>query len=65
MSLGGKGSQYIGLTTSPPSCADCLEVLGSLNLLEPVQACTRRAVRIHLTIISRFYSLALDRMINE
>jgi len=38
--LEGKGSQCIGLTTLPPSCADCLEIW---NLLEPsgsVQACT-------------------------
>jgi hypothetical protein len=25
----GKGSQCIGLTISPPSCADCLEILGA------------------------------------
>jgi hypothetical protein len=24
--LGGKGSWCIGLTTLPPSCADCLEI---------------------------------------
>ena len=24
--LSGKGSRYIGLTTLPPSCADCLEI---------------------------------------
>ena len=24
--LGGKGGQYIGLTTSPPSCTNCLEI---------------------------------------
>ena len=24
----GKGSQYVGLSTLPPSCADCLDVLG-------------------------------------
>jgi hypothetical protein len=24
--LGGKGGRYVGLTTSPPSCADCLEI---------------------------------------
>jgi len=23
---GGNGRQYIGLTTLPPSCADCLEI---------------------------------------
>jgi len=32
--LGCKGGWCIGLTTLPPSCADCLEI-GSLNLLEP------------------------------
>jgi len=26
ISLGGKGSQCVGLTTLPPSCADCLEI---------------------------------------
>jgi hypothetical protein len=24
--MGGKGSQYVGLTTLPPSCADCHEI---------------------------------------
>jgi hypothetical protein len=24
--LGGKGGQCVGLTTLPPSCADCLEI---------------------------------------
>jgi len=39
--LGGKGGRCVGLTTLPPSCADCLES-GSLNLLDPsgtLQAC--------------------------
>jgi len=27
LSLWGKGSQWIRLTTLPPSCADCLEIL--------------------------------------
>jgi hypothetical protein len=26
--LGGKGGQCIRLTTLPPTCADCLEILG-------------------------------------
>ena len=26
ISLAGKGSQCVGLTTVPPSCADCLEI---------------------------------------
>ena len=28
--LGGKGGWCVGLTTSPPSCADCLEIWESL-----------------------------------
>jgi hypothetical protein len=39
--LGGKGGRCVGLTTLPPSCADCLKS-GSLNLLETpglVEAC--------------------------
>ena len=31
MSPGGKGSQFVRLTTLPPSCADCLEILGKSN----------------------------------
>jgi len=27
--LGGKGGRYIGLTTLPLSCADCLEIMGA------------------------------------
>jgi len=39
---GGEGGRCVGLTTLPPSCADCLEIWEPLNLLEPsgpVQAC--------------------------
>jgi hypothetical protein len=32
--LGCKGGRCVGLTTLPPSCADCLK-FGSLNFLEP------------------------------
>jgi hypothetical protein len=28
---GGKGGQCLGLTTLPPSCADCLKVLGAAS----------------------------------
>jgi len=27
--LGGKGGRRVGMTTLPPSCADCLEIWGS------------------------------------
>jgi hypothetical protein len=30
----GKGGRCLGLTTLPPSCADCLETVG-VNILEP------------------------------
>jgi hypothetical protein len=26
---GGKGGRFVGLTTLPPSCADCLEIQGA------------------------------------
>jgi hypothetical protein len=29
MYSGGKGGRYVGLTTLPASCADCLEILGA------------------------------------
>ena len=29
--LVGKGGRYVGLTTLPPSFADCLEILGALR----------------------------------
>jgi hypothetical protein len=32
--LGGKRGRWVGLTTLPPSCADCLEIQDP-NLLEP------------------------------
>jgi hypothetical protein len=33
--LGGKGSRCVGPTTLPPSCADCLEILGASNSWSP------------------------------
>jgi len=46
---GGKGGRCVGLTTLPPSCADCLD--GSLILLEPsgpAQACNGIALPLPL-----------------
>jgi hypothetical protein len=35
---GGKGGRWVGLTTLPPSCADCLEIVGAFpNILESPQ----------------------------
>jgi hypothetical protein len=31
----GKGGRYVGLITLPPSCADCLEVLGASTSSSP------------------------------
>jgi len=33
MSHGDKGGRCVGLTTLPPSCADCLEILEALKSL--------------------------------
>ena len=33
--LGGKGGRCVELTTLPPSCADCLEILGASNTCKP------------------------------
>jgi hypothetical protein len=49
---GGKGGRYVGLTTLPPSCADCVKS-GSLNLLEPtgpVKACNGIALPLPLPL---------------
>jgi len=35
ITLGGKGDRYLGLTTLPPSCADCLENLGTSTSWSP------------------------------
>jgi hypothetical protein len=32
---GGKGGQCVGLTTLPPSCADCIEILGASTYWSP------------------------------
>ena len=36
ISWGGKGGRFIGLETLPPSCADCLEIVGGST------SCSRR-----------------------
>lgn len=33
--LGVKGAWFVGLTTLPPLCANCLVILGALKFLEP------------------------------
>ena len=57
VSLGGIGGRCVGLTTLPPSCADCLE-FGILCLLEPlgpVQSCNVIALPLPLSkYICRF-----------
>jgi len=37
VSLGGgvKGGRYVGLTTLPPSCAECIEILGVSTFWNP------------------------------
>ena len=36
ISWGGKGGRYVGLTTLPPSCADCLEIWGASTCWNPL-----------------------------
>jgi hypothetical protein len=47
----GKDSRCVGLTTLPPSCADCLEIWESqpLEPSGPVQACNGNALPLPLS----------------
>jgi hypothetical protein len=55
--MGGKDGRCVGLTTLPPSCADCLEIL------EPqpsgteghVQACSGKALPLYSYYLFMFY----------
>ena len=70
ISLGGKGDRYVGMTTLPPSCADCLEIW------EPETPATLRACpdlyhdcfylykRVELAVSSRDKIYALPKHIN-
>jgi hypothetical protein len=49
MFLGGKGGRYVGLTTLPPLCADCLETLEPSG---PIQACNGIALPLPFTVLS-------------
>jgi hypothetical protein len=55
---GGKGGRCIGLTTLPPSCADCLEIwdLNLLVSLRPVQVCNGFA--LPLFVICYFWVIS-------
>ena len=49
--LRGKGSRCVGLTTLPPSCSDCKEILGASTFWSTwgaVQACNGIAVHWHV-----------------
>ena len=56
--LEGKGGRCVVLTTYPPSCADCVEILGASTSGSPKGACilyTRNytvnlQVRVHVTV---------------
>jgi hypothetical protein len=49
ISWGGKGGQCVGLTTLPPSCADCLEIWERQPSGTP-RACTGQ-YRIYFTFL--------------
>ena len=61
ISWGGKGSRCVGLTTLPPSCADCLE-MWEPHLLEssgPVQASNGIALCLPFNLNLYFYGLVM------
>ena len=47
--LVGKGGRYVGLTTLPPSCADCQEIW-ELEPSGPIRACTGIALLVGYSI---------------
>jgi hypothetical protein len=49
---GGKGGRCVGLTTSPPSGADFLEILNPHALSRPVQGLFYLCYRWHYRILS-------------
>jgi hypothetical protein len=49
-SMGGKDGRCIGLTTLPPSCADCLEILGTSTSWIPWGLCRPVQGQLYLTI---------------
>jgi hypothetical protein len=69
---GGKGGRYVRLTTLPPSCADCLEILEpqpSWNPQGPLQVCNGIALpagtwgwqlyHLHVPIVLKSWNLNL------
>jgi hypothetical protein len=54
--LGGKGGRCVGLTTLPPSCADCLEIW-DMDPSGPVKACN--GVALPFTMCNKMYRLLL------
>jgi hypothetical protein len=64
VSPGGKGGRRLGLTTSPPSCADCLDIQGASNtwklkacpgLYWNSFTCNEHSLTGHSTLCSIFY----------
>jgi hypothetical protein len=53
---GGRGGRCVGLTTLPPSCADCLRNNGNISLLEP-----SRAVQVSNGIALPNHNLKVNR----
>jgi hypothetical protein len=58
---GGEGGWCVGLTTLPPSCADCLEIWEPQPPLPlgPVQACNGIALPLTYILLKRT-NIALD-----
>jgi hypothetical protein len=57
---GGKGGRCVGLTTLPPSCANCLDILGASNSWNP-QGLSRPVMCLLCLFFSDFFFCALCR----
>ena len=62
----GKGGRCVGLTTLPPSCADC-QTSGDLSLLEPsrsVQTCTGIITDFRILTLNNIHSPPKNKTAN-
>jgi len=57
--LGGKGCRCLGLTSLPPSCADCFEILGVSTTWNP-QGMSRFVMGLLYEFNSMNYSSSWD-----
>jgi hypothetical protein len=63
--LGGKGGRCVGLTTLPPSCADCLEIWEPQppGTLRAVQACNEITLTVPLPLLIYVIQLLISYLL--